>query len=344
MATMLAGVYHAKGDLRSEQVEAPLIGPADLLVKVARAGVCASDATYYKRGGEPWVTAGSIVGHEFVGTVHARGGEVPDSIQVGQRVFINPVTGAPAEKGGIIGAFAEYVPVRDAQLNHNVFLLPDSLSFADAVVLEPFCVALHGVHRAGLKPGDNAVVIGAGPIGLMAIAQLKHLGYDTVAGVVRRDASADAVAAVGGHAINTAQSDLRTALVDHFGSSETFLHDLAPNVDAYIDCAGAAGLPQQVLGLAKNNTRHVLVSAYLHDTTFDMAAMQRITCLNYEIRGSYTYTPEVILSAIAMLNAEDFSVSSVVTHELPLTQFSEAVRLAAEDDSSLKVVVNISDF
>lgn len=341
--TMKAGIYIQKGEFRLEERPIPQISSKDVLVKVARAGICSSEVFYYKMGAGPWLPSGNITGHEFVGTICEVGSEVSPDIKVGQRVFVEPVKGSPAEKNGIIGAMTEYVPVVNAKLNYNLFLLPDTLPFKDAVVLEPFCVALHGIVRADIKPDDKIVVMGAGPIGLMALAGLLDMGYKNVVATDVRPEAIEMIEKFGGVAINTKERDMKEALIEHFGAVENNMHEICPDVDVYLDYACAQGLCQQVVEMAKNNAKHILVAAYKWDTTYSFANMQKITCTNFEIRGSYTYSTETIQKAISILAPGNSIVPRVITHEFTLDNFFEGIRCAAEQDDSFKVVVNVSD-
>lgn len=339
---MKVGTYVKKGEFALKTVPVPQIGAEDVLVKVARAGVCAAEVYYYKQGGEPWVHPGSIVGHELVGTICEVGESLREEFRVGQRVFVEPVKGSPAETNGIIGAFAEYVAVRKAKMGYNVFLLPDTLPFKEAVVIEPFCVALHGVVRAEVKPEDHVVIMGAGPIGLMALAGMLEMGYQNVVITDIRQEAIDMVRKFGGEAINTKEQDLKQALIDRFGAVENNLHRIVPDVDAYINYTGAPGMMQQIMPMAKNYTKYVLVAG---EPNGDVGGLfMDMLCLNSEIRGSYTYTTEVINQAIRILAPGGTIVPRVVTHEFPLEEFEEAIHCSALRSDSFKVTLNISDF
>ena len=171
---MRAAIYYGPRDVRMEERPTPTAGPADAVVKIARAGICGTDLTAYLYSGDPVaIFEGGEFGHEMVGTVCEVGADVAD-VQVGDRVFVCPTT---CKRGGMgladsAGGFSEYVLVEDAKLDHNLYKLDDGVSFDEAVVAEPFAVGTRGKNVAGVRPGDHAVVFGAGPIGLAALSSL----------------------------------------------------------------------------------------------------------------------------------------------------------------------------
>ena len=129
----------------------------------------------------------AVFGHEFSGVIAEVGKNAPSNLKVGMRVTANPVlfdnTCSYCDKGmvnicdnrpfygtDLPGAFAKYMPMRAT----NVIPLPDDVSFVQGALLEPLGVALNAVERVHPEPGDTALVMGPGPIGLLMIAVLKQ--------------------------------------------------------------------------------------------------------------------------------------------------------------------------
>ncbi|MDR1961171.1 MAG: alcohol dehydrogenase catalytic domain-containing protein [Gracilibacteraceae bacterium] len=164
-------------------------GGKKALIKVAYAGICASDMTTWFRG-SPAIT----LGHEFSGTIVDPGNSM--EFKKGDRVTASEINscfecdscrrGYPnlcsqvfATATGIMtdGGIAEYVAVPTNML----FKLPDNVSFLEGALVEPAAVALRGLHLAGFKAGDKVLVTGCGPIGIFAAANAKALGASYVA-------------------------------------------------------------------------------------------------------------------------------------------------------------------
>ena len=178
-------VLEEKGrlSLRELPVDEPL-GPRDVRVAVHTVGICGSDVHYYTHGaiGPFVVREPMILGHEASGTV-VETGENVTHLAVGDRVCMEPGIPNPAGRATRLGLynldpgvrFWATPPVHGVLRSTVVhpadftFKLPDSVSFAEAAMVEPLAVGLHSVTKARAEPGHLAVVIGAGPIGLVTV-------------------------------------------------------------------------------------------------------------------------------------------------------------------------------
>ncbi|MBO0905453.1 NAD(P)-dependent alcohol dehydrogenase [Jiella sonneratiae] len=158
------------------------LGPRDLRIKLHTVGICGSDVHYYTHGriGPFVVTAPMILGHEASGTVIEIGSEVA-TLKVGDRVCMEPGIPDPNSKATRLGMYNVDPAVRfwATPPIHGIlrptcvhpeaftFKLPDNVGFAEAAMVEPLAVGVHAATKARIRPGDIAVVLGAGPIGLV---------------------------------------------------------------------------------------------------------------------------------------------------------------------------------
>ena len=164
------------------------IGPRDVRIKLHTVGICGSDVHYYTHGkiGPFVVSEPMILGHEASGTVIETGSAVT-TLKVGDRVCMEPGIPDPNSKATRLGMYNIDPAVRfwATPPVHGIlrptcvhpeaftFKIPDNVSFAEAAMVEPLAVGVHAATKARIKPGDNAVVLGAGPIGLVtALAAL----------------------------------------------------------------------------------------------------------------------------------------------------------------------------
>jgi (R,R)-butanediol dehydrogenase/meso-butanediol dehydrogenase/diacetyl reductase len=194
---MRAAVLHAPRDLRVEDVPDPVCAGGDVIVEVTYNGLCGTDATEYTRG--PMMVPLSVrhpgsghvgpttLGHEFIGTVVAAGPSARDWL--GRRV----ACGAGVSCGACAwcrrgrtnlcaryytlglstnGGLANFVAAPATTLRE----IPDACSDLDAALAQPLAVALHGITRSGVRPGDTVVILGAGAIGAFLLAGLR--GHD----------------------------------------------------------------------------------------------------------------------------------------------------------------------
>lgn len=189
---MIAVVNYApeKGSVELRELEIPVIGEDDVLLKVENVGVCGSDLHQWTADHSWHVNYPVVLGHEFGGIIVKSGKNVL-SWKEGDRVvsetaaIINPqspMTKAglynldPDRKGfgyGVNGAMTQFVRVPSRCLHH----VPASLSFEQACLTEPCCVAYNAVAvNANIKPGDRVIVLGPGTIGILCAAVAKLCG------------------------------------------------------------------------------------------------------------------------------------------------------------------------
>ena len=179
------------------------LGPRDVRVAIHTVGICGSDVHYYRHGriGPFVVREPMVLGHEAAGTVLEVGAEVA-TLGVGDRVAMEPGIPDPDSRAARLGLYNLDPAVRfwatppvHGVLRPTVvhpaaftFRIPESISFAEAAMVEPLAVGMHAAAKARIVPGDVAVVLGAGPIGMVtALAAL--------AGGCSRIVIADVVAA-----------------------------------------------------------------------------------------------------------------------------------------------------
>lgn len=158
------------------------LGPRDVRIKLHTVGICGSDVHYYTHGriGPFVVNEPMILGHEASGTVIETGDAVTH-LAVGDRVCMEPGIPDPTSRAARLGMYNIDPAVRfwATPPVHGIlrptcvhpadftFKLPGNVSFAEAAMVEPLAVGVHAATKARVKPGDIAVVMGAGPIGLV---------------------------------------------------------------------------------------------------------------------------------------------------------------------------------
>ena len=189
---MNALVLSAYRQLTMQQQPMPLCGPDEALIRIAACGICGSDVHGYD-GSSGRRIPPIVMGHEAAGAIASVGMNV-SSLLVGDRVTFDStifcahcefclrgevnlcdnrqVAGVSCGEYRRSGAFAEYIAVPA----HIVYKLPAAMPFTDAAMLEAVSVALHAVKLSGIRPGDAALVIGAGMIGLLVLQAAREAG------------------------------------------------------------------------------------------------------------------------------------------------------------------------
>src|SRR5579872_2952104 len=187
---MPAAVYVGDRRLEVQDLPVPTPGPGQVLVEVAQCGICGSDMHLVLEG---YARPGTVLGHEWAGTVVASGDDVT-GWEAGARVVSNPSAGCgrcrPCRRGrpsvclerdapdylSFGGAFCRYLAVQADKL----LRLPDSLSTRQAALTEPTAIAVHTVTLSHVTADDRVLVTGAGPVGLLTVAVLRARGVHDI--------------------------------------------------------------------------------------------------------------------------------------------------------------------
>ena len=199
-STMRAAVLRGKEDLRIEQVAIPQAGPGELVLRVDAALTCGTDLKVFRRGYHAkMLTKDGLFGHEVAGTV-VQVGEGVTAFQVGERVL--PLNSAPCDacffcKQGQQnlcddllfnnGAYAEYICVPARIVEKNTLRIPEEMRAEHAALTEPLACVVRGLEESGARAGQTAIVLGAGPIGLLFIHAATIEGLHVIAVVKRTD-------------------------------------------------------------------------------------------------------------------------------------------------------------
>ena len=180
---MKALVLEEKGKISYRDIDIQeSVGPDDVRIKIHSVGICGSDVHYYQFGkiGNFVVTEPMVLGHEASGTVLEVGSSVKD-LKPGDRVCMEPGIPEPNSKAVMLGMYnldpavrfwatppihgcLRETAVHPAQFT---FKLPDNVSYGEGAMAEPLSVGLQAVKKAGIKPGDTALVTGCGTIGIV---------------------------------------------------------------------------------------------------------------------------------------------------------------------------------
>ena len=327
---------HEVNDVRLDEYQRPQHGPKDVVVKMKACGICGSDLSYIKWGGIMRAPGGvTPIGHEGAGEVLHVGAEV-SGIAPGDPVIINPMmTPSNVGSGGPEGAFVDELLVRDARLGDSILPIPAGIPYEIAAMCEPLAVAMHGVNRAEVKPGDKVVVFGCGPIGLGMILWLVDRG---VTDVIALDLAAErrerAMALGARAALDPLVCDVKEEIGKLHGT-EMCMHKPAVGTDAYIDAAGAPNILADVVGMAKYHARMVITAAYMKPIELPAGTMLTSEMTITTAVGYPTEMPDVIA---AMPRLKD-KIASLISHRVPFGEVIDGLKIAATPTSA-KVMVH----
>ncbi|MBA2947552.1 alcohol dehydrogenase catalytic domain-containing protein [Streptomyces sp. PSKA28] len=335
----------AVGTVDVIDVERPVPGPGDALMRVRACGICGTDVAFLHMGGMPQGPGGQTapipLGHEPAGEIVEVGDEVT-GLKAGDRVVVNP-QGAPSGIigcGGALGGMSEYLIIESAVVGKSVAVIPDSVPFDVAALNEPMAVARHCVNRSEARATDKVVVFGAGPIGLGATIWLKLRGVQhvTVADVIPE--RLETALAVGANAvIDSSREDVTTRLAELHGQGANALGQPRPDTDIYIDAAGVAIVANTALRSAKWGAKLVVVAAHKEPEPIDLGAMLRS---EMTIVASQGYPTEIFEVTEEIAQHQEL-FARLISHRVPFSDVERAFELTLTPGAAEKVVVTFDE-
>ncbi|WP_175831990.1 NAD(P)-dependent alcohol dehydrogenase [Burkholderia cenocepacia] len=328
---MKALVLERTRELALRDIDLPqAVGPGDVRIKVHTVGVCGSDVHYYVHGGiGPFrVDAPMVLGHEASGTVVETGAGVTH-LRVGDRVCMEPGVprlDSPATLRGLYNLdpdvrFWATPPIHGCLTPFVVhpaaftYRLPDNVSFAEGAIVEPLSIGLQAAKKAAMKPGDLAVVIGAGTIGAMtALAALAG----GAARVILADVVPDKLALFAGNpAVTTV--DVRTRpLADAVAEASG-----GWGADVVFEASGSANAYASLVDLMCPGGCAVLIGMPVAPVPLDVVALQ---AKEGRIESVFRYA-NIFPRALALIASGAIDVKPFISRTFP---FSEGVRAFEE--------------
>ncbi len=320
----------------------PKLGPGEVLVRVAACGICGSDVHGYD-GSSGRRIPPIVMGHEAAGIVAALGDGVTDFAE-GDRVTFDSTVYcgicAPCRRGEInlcdnrqvlgvscadyrrAGAFAEYVAVP----SRIVYRLPDSLSFAEAAMLEAVAVAVHAVSLARISPESTALVVGAGMIGLLAAQALSAAGCTRVF-VADIDSSRLKLAQdLGAIAVLSAETDVVAQVLLSAGAG----------VDVAVEAVGKTETVTAAVECVRKGGTVVLVGNISPEITLPL---QKVVTRQIRLQGSCASAGEYP-RAMELLETGKIQVRPLITAIAPLADGPQwFARLHAREPNLMKVIL-----
>lgn len=320
------------------EVEAPVCGPADVLLAMKACGICGSDAMYAQYGGIPPRQGATPLGHEPAAEVLEVGTEV-EGVSVGDHVVIDTMafTDGLLGSGGAQGGLSEKILVQDAQLGRQLRVIPKHIPWEVAALNEPMAVAYHGVNRTSPEEGDKVVIFGAGPIGLGAVLGYRRRGASHIVVVDLLPGRLETALKIGADAvIDSSQEDVAARLVElHGDGSSAYVRGVRPGTDIYLDAAGAAVVPQSITEMAKHGATLGVVAVHKKPVELDFGS---ILTTELNLVWAMGYPTEIFeVTDDIIENWEKYAL--IISDTLPFERALEALELARTPGAADKVVV-----
>ena len=335
---MKAALYQGKRNIELADLPYPECGENDIIVRNLYASICGTDVAVYNHGPNTGhkVTVGGEFGHEVVSKVWQVGKNVKE-ISVGDRVYPYPLLAkGDTKRAGTIGGFSEYILIPNAEINKQVYIVPQAISSKTTSLIEPFTVGTRAARRSEPKKGENAVVFGAGTIGVAAAIALKYFGCNKVMIVDISDFRLNIVRNLGFEICNSATENLQEKAITVFGEAAN-IHGKTANADIYIDAAGAEELIETYQTMGKIGSRLVVVAVRAGLRPINVLDM---TYSQHAIIGSGGYFPEDVHDVLDIMSSGKWDIESIITDVLPWEKLPQAIERAADVNNALNVVID----
>jgi len=327
---MKALVIEEPGKALVKTVPVAVPGEREIRIKVKASGICGTDVHIFR--GEYLGTYPVIPGHEFSGVVEETGAGVT-RFRVGDRVAVEPNISCDncsaclnnrqnfCEHWSAVGVtapggMAEYVVVPE-KAAFNIRSLP----FISGSFVEPLSCVLHGVERAGIRLADRVLILGAGPIGILLSKSIQLQGASEIVQVDLNQSRRELAAKCGAAKVCAS------------------LDELEPNsFDVVVDASGSTFLMERALDFARKGGTVLWFGVPKPEAKLQLNAFP-IFEKGLRLLSSYTSVRNSI-QAVALLEKGKIDVAPLVSHELPLEDFSKGVELIEKGaDGVLKVVI-----
>ncbi len=326
-----------------EEIERPAVGPNDVLIRVSKSSICGTDLHIlnWDEWAQATIPIPMAIGHEFTGTVVEVGSEV-DRMEIGSRVageghitcgvcrncragrrhFCVNTIGVGIDRPG---AFADFVAIPAA----NAYPVPGNIPNEIATLLDPLGNAVHTALEYDLV-GEDVLVTGSGPIGMMVVAIARHVGARYVVATDINPYRLEIVSKMGvDRALDARTADL-VATMEELGMREGF--------DVGLEISGAGAALSQMLSVMNNGGNIALLGIPSKDHAIDW---NDIIFKGLTLKGIYGRKLfETWYKMIAMLQT-GLDISPVITHEFPVERYEEAFDVAGSGEAG-KVLLNWS--
>ena len=350
---MKALLLRGPGELVLEELPIPEISDDEVLVEVKYCGICGADLKGVAEA--ILIPPGTYLGHEFSGVLSKVGKNVEDW-KVGDRVVVNPLymcgncyacqQGRQSQCDHVVehaigntpgaehaGGFAKYVrvPIPEKRLHR----LPEELSFEEGALVEPVASSLHPVRVSGIRAGEYAIVLGAGPIGLGVIAHLKYAGVALVVATELNIKRAEMAKTFGADYVFNPEetSNLKERV---FGLTK------GRGVDVVFDCSGSAKAFLSATEFVRRGGQVVITGIIEKEVPI---VPMFLSFNEWRLQGSLGYYSDEFPMSIEFLKKRVIPVTRMVTSKIKLSRVIEDGfdLLSKPGNNEVKIIVEPDD-
>ncbi|MCW1431646.1 zinc-dependent alcohol dehydrogenase [Novosphingobium sp. JCM 18896] len=336
--TFKAAIFRGVGSIDVVDLPYPPCGDDEAIVRNVLTGICGSDiSAFHKHTPESRIWIDEEFGHEAISEVVELGKNVT-GLAIGDRVFVNQDRAfRDARRISATGGFSNYLRIPQCEVGYSLLPIDNDLPTRTAVLFEPFVIGARAVQGLLPQAGDTAIVFGAGIIGMTSAIMLDWLGCKKVMVVDYSDFRLENARRLGFLTCNPRREDLKAKAIAEFGTQRGYPSEKC-GAQLYVDCVGVPSVIHDFAALARPGASMSIVGVHKEATSLNFT---EIAFNNWQIRGCGSETTENLLPVILeMMRSRRYDLSSLVTHEFPVDQISEAIALAAKPDEAQKVCIS----
>ena len=335
-----AAFYRGDKQFKVEPTISRSPAPGEVAIRVAFCGICGTDMHVFHGNMDARVGHNRIVGHEMSGVIEAVGDGVT-GFALGQKAVVRPLDhcgDCPACDAGhqhichrlkflgldTDGAMQDVwcVPA------HTVHLLPENMRLDHAALIEPVAVACHDVRMSGLKDGEDVVVIGGGPIGILVAMVARDAGGKVVLSEVNPNRLAIAQK-LGFDTVDPSGSDLAAEINERTADK---------GADVVFEVSGTQPGVDAMTAVAATRARIVMVAIHAKKPTIDLF---QFFWRELKLVGARVYEPEDYEKAIAIVASGGVDAETIITDVTDLYDIQKAFQALDSSPTALKSLIRI---
>lgn len=340
--TIQAAYYRGDKSFVVEQTSATPPKAGEASIRIAYCGICGTDMHVYHGNMDARVGLNRIVGHEMSGIVDAVGAGV-ENVKVGQKVVVRPLDhcgDCPACDAGHLhichnlkflgldtdGAMQQIWNVP----SHTLHGLPDDLRLDHAALIEPVAVACHDVRLSGLQAGEDVVVIGGGPIGVLVAMAARDAGGNVVISEVNPNRLAIAQK-LGFDIVNPVKDNLAETITKRTGGK---------GADVVFEVSGTQPGVDAMTSVAATRARIVMVAIHAQKPTIDLF---QFFWRELKLIGARVYEPVDYDKAIDIIASGGVDADTIITDVAPLADIQAAFEALDASPTAMKSLIKVGE-
>jgi L-iditol 2-dehydrogenase len=342
---MRAAVLHGREDVRVEEVASPPLRKGEARIGIEAALTCGTDLKVFKRGYHArMIVPPAVFGHELAGIITEVSASTADW-RIGDRVVV--ANSAPCgncffcshtqenlcdDLQFLNGAYAESIVVPHRMVQKNLLRLQPETHFRDAALMEPLACVVQGMEDSNIRAGQNVLVIGSGPIGLMFVALAKQAGCQVT------------VAGRGSSRLKTAQRLGATQTISVEGKTN-FIAGIKEQTDPFdvvIEAVGKTETWEAAVQLVRKGGTVNFFGGCPSGTSVSLDT-SLIHYSSLTLVASFHHTPRTIRRALEFIESGVIRANDFVDGEAPLSRLPELFRGMALGNHAVKTLIRVRE-